>query len=422
MTKTITVKSEILGEEYYKIEHSSGLTLYVYPKLDFNSTYAVFCTEYGSINDKFTVNGKHVEVPAGIAHYLEHKMFESQDGDAFLKYAKTGASANAYTSFDKTAYLFSTSDNFKESFEILVDLIQEPYFTDENVEKERGIISQEIKMYDDDPDWKLLTNLLQGMYHFHPVRLDIAGTVKSISEITKEKLYECYNAYYNLHNLTLAVVGKVSIDNVLEVLDKKLSMADKVEVENQFPEEPIAVKESLVTAKFDVPLPLFCLGFKEQASETQITSKELATNNVLLEIIGGRSSELYKTLIEKNLINSFSFDYECFEGPMFLAEIFSGQSQSPKDCAKEICSCIDNLRSSGISEDTFNMARNDIYGRTIAMYNNNQSIGTALINSHFSKRTPYEYLDALKSLTSSEVESYLKSHLDTDNITLSVIN
>ena len=181
------IKSERAHDSYFKLKHSSGLTIYVYPKEGYRSTYAIIGTNYGSVNTCFSVDGgEKITVPDGIAHYLEHKLFESEEGDAFARYAKTGASANAYTSFEKTCYLFSCTDRFEESFEILLDFVQDPYFTAETVAKEQGIIGQEIKMYDDSPDWRVMFNMLENMYHNHPVKIDIAGTVESIAEITAD--------------------------------------------------------------------------------------------------------------------------------------------------------------------------------------------------------------------------------------------
>ncbi|WP_312640611.1 EF-P 5-aminopentanol modification-associated protein YfmH, partial [Hydrogenoanaerobacterium sp.] len=226
MNKTV-ISSERLGENYVKIKHSSGLTMLLCPKPQFSSAYALFGAEIGSIDTTFKTSKDNdfVTVPAGIAHYLEHKLFESEDGDAFERYAKTGASANAYTSFDKTAYLFSCADNFKESIEILLDFVTHPYFTEETVRKEQGIIGQEIKMYDDNPDWRVLFNLLGALYVNNPVRVDIAGTVESIAEIDADLLYRCYNTFYNLNNMVLVVAGNFEIDTVLEAADRILKPA-----------------------------------------------------------------------------------------------------------------------------------------------------------------------------------------------------
>ena len=183
---------EGFGEEsYVKAVLDNGLEIYIMEKPQYSSSYAIYGTHYGSIDTKFSKNGSEmITVPEGIAHYLEHKLFEGEDGDAFSKYAKTGASANAFTSFDRTCYLFSCSDNFYENLDILLSFVQSPYFTKENVEKEQGIIGQEIRMYDDNPGWRVMFNLLKGMYHNHPVRIDIAGTVESIAQIDADLLYK----------------------------------------------------------------------------------------------------------------------------------------------------------------------------------------------------------------------------------------
>ena len=190
MERTV-IKSARLGQEMVKIKHPSGLTMLLCPMLGYSTAYATFTANVGSVDTGFKTqdDDAFVDVPEGIAHFLEHKMFENEDGDAFAKYAKTGASANAYTSFDKTAYLFACTDRFEESLEILLDFVRRPYFTKESVQKEQGIIGQEIRMYDDDGEWRVQFNLLQALYHNHPVRIDIAGTVESIAEIDDQLLY-----------------------------------------------------------------------------------------------------------------------------------------------------------------------------------------------------------------------------------------
>ena len=227
------LKSPRTGDSIFVEDHASGLKIMVYPKPGYRSAYAVFGTRYGSVNTRFKADGELVSVPDGIAHFLEHKMFESEEGDAFAKYAKTGASANAFTSFDQTCYLFSCTENFEKSFEILLDLVQSPYFTEQTVQKEQGIIGQEIRMYDDSPDWRVMVNLLNALYHNHPVKIDIAGTVESIAEITAEKLYQCYRAYYNLHNMVLCVAGNVDPGEVVKIADRKLKPVEKVTAEKR---------------------------------------------------------------------------------------------------------------------------------------------------------------------------------------------
>ena len=231
------IKNEVLNEGYYEIDSDSGLKIFVYPKPKHNSTYAIFGTKYGSIDCAFKIDDSEtVKVPEGITHYLEHKLFESEDGDAFSKYAKTGASANAYTSFDKTCYLFSTGDNFDESLKILLDFVQQPYFTEQTVQKEQGIIGQEITMYDDDPGWRVYFNLLRAIYHKNPVRIDIAGTIESISHINAELLYKCYNSFYNLHNMVLVVCGNVTPEQVLSIANERLKPSKPISgIPTRFP-------------------------------------------------------------------------------------------------------------------------------------------------------------------------------------------
>ncbi|MCL2694636.1 MAG: insulinase family protein, partial [Oscillospiraceae bacterium] len=239
MQKTI-IKNRRVGEEYRVIKHPSGLTICLYPMKGFESAYALFAAKYGSVDVTFKTNedGDFVTVPAGIAHYLEHKLFENDECDAFQLYAKTGANANAFTSFDKTAYLFSCSQKFEENLRILLSFVQEPYFTDESVAKEQGIIAQEIRMMEDDPGWRVFYNGLQAVYHNNPVRIDIGGTVESIAEIDKELLYRCYKTFYNLNNMVLSIAGNFDVEKTLEICDELLKPTPDLGLEAVFPKEP----------------------------------------------------------------------------------------------------------------------------------------------------------------------------------------
>ena len=211
-----------LDETYYYMKHNTGLEIYVMPK-ELSTSYAMLTAKYGSFDNRFAKKGAPMtEMPEGIAHFLEHKLFESEDGDAFTRYSETGASANAYTSFDRTCYLFSCSDRFYDNLYILLDFVTHPYFTEQTVNKEQGIIAQEIKMYDDSPYWRVLFNMLEKMYYNHPVRVDIAGTVESISKITDKLLYKCYNTFYDLSNMFVCVAGNVKSDEVIDFIDFRL--------------------------------------------------------------------------------------------------------------------------------------------------------------------------------------------------------
>ncbi len=415
------IRSKVLGENYFYFSHPTGLKIYVYPQKGYHSTYALMGTMYGSINTQFKANGKLVTVPDGIAHYLEHKMFESEDGDAFLKYSKTGASANAYTSFNSTCYLFSCTQNFRKSLKILLELVQTPYFTDENVEKERGIIAQEIKMYDDDPQWAVSLNLLKAMYKNHPVNIDIAGTVESIAKIDKEKLFDCYNAYYNLHNMVLAVVGDVNIDDVVDVADECLNPINAIKVENIFEHEPDEIVSKKIEKYLPISTPLFELGFKEKVEKERVDDVELALSHIILETITSKSSDLVNKLVKDGLISPTGLCCEFFEGPNYKADIFSAQSQKPELVADIIYNEIEKIKSKGLNEQAFENARKSVYGRAVSMLNSNRAIASCLVNGHFSKRKLFSYVDNIIYADYKIANQLFKQKFDVDRSALSIV-
>ncbi|MBQ9673995.1 MAG: insulinase family protein [Ruminococcus sp.] len=414
------IKSPLTGDSYYKIKHKSGLNIYVYEKEGYNSTYAIFGTKFGSINNCFSVDGgEKIKVPDGIAHYLEHKLFESEDGDAFAKYALTGANANAYTSFDKTCYLFSASQKFKESLEILIDFVQSPYFTDETVAKEQGIIGQEIKMYDDSPEWRVLFNLLECLYHNHPVKIDIAGTVETIAEITPKKLYDCYNTFYNLNNMALCVCGKAKLNEVLEVADRLLKPSKDVEITNYFEDEPREIVANFKEQNLPVAVPLFEIGFKGDGTKL-ITSKQEAATDVLLGMLFSQSGELYRELQDKELINQ-SFGYEVFEGMGFYSVLLSGESHNPERVYEIIKNYINKVRDEGLSVDDYQENKRAVYGSAIRAMNSTDSIANNLMECHFTGREFFNYADEVYNLKFEDVQSRFNEILDCSNSALSVI-
>ena len=416
------IKNDLLGEKYYKIKHTSGLTIYVFPKENYSTAYAVFGTKYGSIDTIFKKAGdeKFTEIPEGIAHFLEHKLFESEELDAFERFAKTGASANAYTSFDKTCYLFSCSGNFKENLDILLDFVRHPYFTQQTVEKEQGIIGQEIRMYRDVPDWRVLFNLLCAMYKNHPVRIDIAGTEESIAEITADLLYKCYDTFYNLNNMALAVAGNVTVEEVIESADRLLTKDESLQIERKFVMEEKEVVTDYVEEKLSVASPIFSLGFKETWQTPERTLKEELLGNIILEAIAGNTSDLYKDLIDKELINP-TFSTEYFTGYGYSSMIFSGESNDPKETAKIIKEKIKEFKENGISEEDFERARKKLYGREIMSYNDVDELANNLIAADFMNEGLFDEFEMLKILTCSEANEFLDKILDEKYSALSVI-
>lgn len=411
-------KSEKLREKYYEIEHSSGLRIFVLPKEGYRSSYAIIGTPFGSINTEFDLKEGKVRVPDGIAHYLEHKLFESEDGDAFSKYAETGANGNAYTGFDKTCYLFSCTEQFEKSLSILLELITSPYFTKETVAKEQGIIGQEIKMYEDSPEWRVLFNLLGALYHNHPVKVDIAGTIESIAEITPESLYTCYNSYYNFHNMALSVVGNVTVDEVLKVCDKYLKEQEKTEVVSIFPEEPYEIKETYVEQIFPVAVPIFNFGFKLKADRLH-TESELAHLDILLFMLASSTSPMFRELMDKGLINS-TFSYEMFEGGGYCSVIFSGESRDPKAVSEIIKSYFEKAKAEGLCAADFEDAKKATYGDALSSLNSVDTVANMLEDFYFSKRKIFDYYDAIGNAGIKEAERLL-NNIDTANSALSVV-
>lgn len=421
--KITEVTSERVKDHYYTARHPSGLKIFVYPKAGSQSAYAVFGTKYGSIDTSFKRSDEQdaCEVPEGIAHFLEHKLFESEDGDAFARYAKTGASANAYTSFDMTCYLFSCTENFYDSLEILLDFVQSPYFTEQTVKKEQGIIGQEIRMYDDDPQWRVMFNMLRGMYWNHPVRIDIAGTVESISEITPELLYRCYHTFYNLNNMALCVAGNVDPDKVFAMVDRMLKPAEPIEIERIFRPEPPQVRETRVEEHLSVASPLFQLGFKEDVSGGRGDIRKIAETELLLEIMASESSPLFGSLLEQGLINEASFSYEYFEGSGYAAVIFSGESKDPDAVAKAVREEADRLRREGIDPLAFERARKALYGRNVAALNSAENIANSMIALTFADRELFSYIDAIVGAKLEDVQKRLDTCLLPEYSTLSVV-
>lgn len=414
-------KNNIVKESYECITHSSGLSIYLYNLDGFNSTYVQFATNLGSINTRFKneEDEEFFEPPYGVAHFLEHKMFEDEEGDAFFRFSKTGANANAFTSFDKTSYLFSCTDKLYDSLKILLEFVSTPYFTENGVEKEKGIISEEINMYKDNADWVVFFNALECLYHNHPVKIDIAGTVESINNITKDTLYKCYNSFYNLNNMTLCVVGNFEKEKVLSVCDEVLKNTQKVNIVNDIINEPETVNIKRKEQHLPVSMPIFDIGFKEKPIKTD-DIKSLIMLDIILECISGDTSELYKNLYDAALINS-SFNYEIFHGQGYLSIIFGGESKNPDEVYKILLDHINLAKKNKISILDFENTKKAIYGSKIRSFESVSSICYSLVNSHFNKTNIYESLNILKEITLEEVNELLQNILNEENSIISIV-
>lgn len=413
----------ISKEKYSVITHRTGVKIIICEKNEYASTYAIFASKYGSNNTlcKIIDNNNTIRIPDGTAHFLEHKLFENENEDAFTLYAKTGADANAYTTFDKTAYLFSCTDNFEESFEILLNFVQAPYFTDKSVAKEQGIIAQEIKMYEDNPSSRVFWDLMKNLFVNHSVAIDTAGTVESIAEITPKLLYDCYNTFYNPENMVIVVCGNITAKKVLELCDKLLLPKSSKSIEIEVFDEPEKVKCNRSETELAVDIPLFAVGYKDNTGLIgQDAVKAAAETEILLELLAGKSSELYNELYKSGDINS-GFEFEYMYGNGFGASIFTGVSNNPDKIYEKILFYANKLKSEGIDVQRFNRAKKLIFGRNIRNLNSvdytaNIMLDLAIMDVDFEK-----YMQIYNGVTLEDCVLRLNNHFKDTASAISII-
>ena len=422
------VENKKIDEKYYYFKHDSGLDIYIVPK-NHTSSYALFATKYGSIDSIFKLAGEpaFTQVPDGIAHFLEHKLFENEDGtDAFKQYAETGASANAYTSFDKTCYLFSIADNgenFDKSLEILFDFVTHPYFTEQTVKKEQGIIEQEIRMYEDNPGWQVYFQMLANMYKKHSVRLDICGTDESISKITADILYQCYKTFYNLSNMALCISGDVTPEQVKKIADKILKKTEPVTIERFDYEEPEGVITSVTERKLKVSRPLFNIGLKD--CDTGLSGRKLTkkswTLNILSDMMFGKSSDFYTRLYNAGIINnSFGAGYQ--GEPDYAYMTWGGEADNPQEIMDEIIKEHEDKIKTGLNREDFERIKRSKYAGTITMFENTGNIANIFIDCLFIGTDILDLPEIVASITFEDVEHELKKLFKRDNFIISIVN
>ncbi len=422
----ITVKrSEFLKEEYYTFKHKSGLPVYVFPK-KLSTSYALFATRYGSVDSRFKLEGdkEFTVVPDGIAHYLEHKLFENPNGeDTFSRFAKYGANANAYTSNTMTAYLFSCTSNFKESLEVLLDFVKTPYFTEENVEKEQGIIAQEIKMYDDHPFRRLYQMMLEAMYEKHNVRINVAGTVESISHITADILYECYRVFYNLSNMMLIVCGDVSAEEVNEVCDKVLKEEAPAKIIRDYPDEKAEVFKAKTDCSMQVAKPLFAIGIKDVdiPEDGKMRMKKSAVSDILNDVLFGKAGDFYNRLYEEGLIsNQFDAGYNI--GKSYAFNSLFGESSEPETVYEKFVSCVEAAKREGLPREDFERSKRALYANVVKWFDSTEEIANNFLAFLIDDGDLLDYADVLASVTYEDATELLNKAYKTEYYSLSVVN
>lgn len=417
----------IIKEEVYFEKLDNGLEVYFMPKKGFSKQYAVYSTNYGSNDLNFIpINeNEKIFVNDGIAHFLEHKMFEQPDeSNAFDKFAKWGASANAYTNFSMTSYLFSCTENFYDCLDHLLDYVQTPHFTNENVEKEKGIIAQEIKMYEDNPDWRVFFNTLRALYKNHPTRIDIAGTVDSIYKITPEELYKCYNTFYNPENMALFVVGDLNWKEVLDIVKKsqKNRKVSHAKVEKFFPNEPQEVFQKIIEEEKDVLIPMFNIGFKETNNNVaglELMKKDLATE-IAIEMVFKKGAPIYEFLYNAQYVND-SFSAYTNLNPDHGYSIISGEGKNPLKVYELILEKIDEIKEKGFDNEYFERIKKKKIGAFIKSFDSLEYIANNFISYKFNGMDLLEYLKILKDIKLKEVEDRFKEHFNRKNSVISIV-
>ncbi|HWI65456.1 MAG TPA: pitrilysin family protein [Symbiobacteriaceae bacterium] len=417
----------LLKDTLYTEKLENGLTVAVLHKPGYKSATGRIATHYGSIDAEFVDpnTGKQVHVPDGIAHFLEHKLFEKEWGNVSDRFSEFGAESNAYTTYTHTEYHFNTTQNFDECFELLLDFVQNPWFTDESVAKEQGIIEQEIRMYLDDPGWRSNANLLEALYVNHPVKLDIAGTVESIHKITKETLYLCHKTFYHPSNMVIFVAGDVDPEKVLGMVKAsvaKLNYKPQGEIKRILPDEPFTICERRRTQKLVVNQPLFRLGFKDERIGLHgrpLLEQDLLTA-VILDAIVGRATDLYTKLYESGLIDHrFGFEYNPEKTYGFSQ--FAGPTRDPDELEKRLLAGIEEARQKGLNEADFERAKKKTIGRLVSIMNDLDGAAYMYIDGFFKGVGIFDLIPTAQGLNMAAAAQRLQSHFDPSRAAVSVI-
>lgn len=416
------VTDKRLNESYYKTVLPNGLSVYVYPMAQKNGIHAMLSAEIGSVTRDFTLGERHVSAPAGVAHFLEHKLFENEEGDAFSLFAKTGATANAYTSFDRTCYLFSATINIEESLRTLIRFVSNPYFTRQTIEKEQGIIAQEIKMYDDNADWVMSRMMLENLYVKHPLREDIAGTVESISQINVQTLYDCYNAFYRPDNMVLAIAGNIDPELAVRICaEETADVAAPAEAASPvYADEPEEIAGSYSAREMDVFEQQFCFGYKEKPFAPGEETRGSVVLRLMLELLAGETSALYRRLYDEGLINGM-FGAGGQTGTDYLVVSFSGESSQPERVVEEIKKEIARQRREGIDGELFEECKRAMIGNEWCSFDSVEGVATNMTIGHFKQTGVFEVMDMIESVTAADVQNMLADMLRDEYSTVAVI-
>ena len=411
-----------VGEVMYHQVLENGASVFVFPKPEFQKGFAFFATNYGGMDMRFCLDGQWHDTPAGVAHYLEHKMFDTQEGNALLELAANGASPNAFTSSAITGYYFESTEKFEENLKILLSFVSVPWFTQESVDKEQGIIGQEIRMIEDNPEWKVFTNLMEALYENHPIRVNVAGSVESISHITAETLYACHKAFYDPANMVLCVAGNVDPEAICavarEILPKE---AGPIAAKDYGPQEPPRAAQALIEEKMEVSTPIFQLGYKGDAlPQGEERLRRQLVGELALEVLLGSSSPLYAKLYQAGLINaSFGYGYDSYPGCAFLYA--GGESKDPAAVKQAVLDEAARLAREGIDAALWSRLKKGLYGSQVRGLNSFDNLCVSQAQAFFAGRNLLDFAALFDQLEKGEAEAMLARWATPERTALSVV-
>ncbi len=419
-----TIYNSKVKETLYVEKLKNGLTVMIIPKKGIQKKYIIWGTRYGSNDNKFIVPGTNetIEVPKGVAHFLEHKMFEQENGKNSLDVLTSiGVSANAYTTNDHTAYLYECTENFYEALDEFMDYVQHPYFTDQNVEKEKGIIGQEIKMYDDYPEWRVYLNALEAMYYKNPVKVDITGTVETISHIDKDILYKCYNTFYNPSNMCMVVSGDFDPESLIEEIKKRLlDSSQNGEIKRIFEEEPERIVKPKIEQEMNVSKPIFTIGIKCKAPLQNEKVRMNIAMEIILNTLVGESSNLYKEMYQaENVFYAPSISYEF--GDNYAHILISENANDPELFYNRLREEIENFKKNGINIEDFERNKKMIYGEYVKEYNDITGIARMFLADFMKGINSFDYLEEIGVIDLNFVNQVLKENFNLEKMVLSVV-
>ena len=413
---------DVIDETVYEHELQNGLRLFVIPKPGFQKTFVTYTTQFGSLDSRFKPLGKDefVTVPDGVAHFLEHKLFEKEEEDLFTAFAEENAQANAFTSFDRTSYLFSATDHLENNIKRLLTMVETPYFTKETVDKEKGIIAEEIKMYQEQPGYKLMFNTLRAMYEKHPIRVDIAGSVESIYDITKDDLYLCYETFYHPSNMVLFVVGDVEPQYIVDIVEEHENLRDKTnqpKIERALIDEPKSVNQHVVSEEMKLQSPKLMLGFKNQPldeSPEKYVQRDLEMT-FFYELILGEETEFYQELLNDDLIDE-TFGYQFVLEPTYSFSIITSATNHPDQLKQLLIKQLKDNKGNLTDVEAFDLLKKQFIGEFISSLNSPEYIANQYAKLYFEGVSVFDMLNIVENITLESVNETSQLCLDLDEM------